>query len=66
MTPTYLWHGDFQNQIARIIEKNLPYGRVIIEAAIQTVINLKKWIKKKPYTFKQELKRFGFVTVKVK
>lgn len=36
MSPTYLWHGNYQFEIGSLLKKLLPQGRVITECAVET------------------------------
>jgi Uma2 family endonuclease len=41
MSPSYLWHGGFQAKIANLLEKLMPEGQVITEAAVETTDGIK-------------------------
>ena len=36
MSPTYFYHGNHANRIARLLEQHLPAGMVVIECAVET------------------------------
>jgi len=36
MSPAFSWHGGYQAEIATLLKKLLPEGRVITECAIET------------------------------
>ncbi len=36
MSPTYVYHGSHANRIARLLEKHLPKGEVVVECAVET------------------------------
>ncbi len=36
MSPAKLYHGQFQHKLGMLLEKHLGYGKILIEAAIQT------------------------------
>jgi Uma2 family endonuclease len=42
MSPTYLYHGSFANKIARLLEKHLSAGEVIVECAVETQDGVKE------------------------
>jgi Uma2 family endonuclease len=36
MSPAYTWHGGFQYDIGKLLEKHMKGGRVIMECAVET------------------------------
>jgi Uma2 family endonuclease len=36
MSPTYLWHGNYQFEIGSLLKRLMPSGRVITECAVDT------------------------------
>lgn len=53
MSPSYLWHGDFQASIASLLKERMRGGRVVTECAIDTTDGTKvadvAWISAKLY-----------------
>ena len=42
MSPTWMYHGSNANRIARLLEKLLPAGEVIVECAVETADGVKE------------------------